>query len=255
MNRVVNINKGRLMIVNDLHGDINDYKQVKMIFLKLLEAGEADYLVFNGDVIHAYAGEDCSVEMLDDIIKMIKEHPGKIIYLLGNHEFVHVYGLALHKGGLEFTGHFKQDAGDKLLEYVNFFKSLAFAIRTKGGILICHNGAADIDYSPGMLDDFEHKEGLKEVLWEILMNKNEFQYGTERYKSYLNKALNVFNARFMITGHIPCEKGFEVVLGEQLRVNSGYGAGKSKKRYLIVDGEKSYIDINGLLSGVKHLYL
>ena len=52
MNRAVDITQGTAFVVTDLHGSREAYLRYRDRFLTLRARGEADVLVFLGDVIH-----------------------------------------------------------------------------------------------------------------------------------------------------------------------------------------------------------
>ncbi|HLC63398.1 MAG TPA: metallophosphoesterase [Candidatus Nanoarchaeia archaeon] len=240
MNKILELQKGKCMIINDVHGNWKDYQQVKKVFLELIKKDEADCLVINGDMIHAYEGEDSSIDILEDVFELMKTH--KVVYLLGNHEFAHVVGKLLKKKGLEFASGFQNASGERFLDYKNFFSSCPLILKF-GNVVVSHSGAFNIDE----LND-------EEKLYEALNSKNEFQYGQGNYGNMLLKFLKFFNAEFIISGHIPCSEGFEIIFNKQIRITTGYGSENDKKKYMLVDAEKDYKDIDELASCIRNLY-
>ena len=142
--RVVDLSQGQAMVVTDLHGDWDAYQRYRDTFLQLQALGQADTLILSGDMIHASAppGQDKSVEIVLDIIRLKEELGERIIYLLGNHEIPHIYSITLQKGDDLFTPRFEMAMGDHRQKIVSFFHTLPFYVRTPGGISICHAGAS-----------------------------------------------------------------------------------------------------------------
>ncbi len=142
--RVVDLTEGQAMVVTDLHGDWDAYRRYRDSFFQLRDLGQADILIFAGDMIHASAPahQDKSVEIVLDIIELKKELGDNLIYLLGNHELPHIYSITLQKGDELFTPRFEFAMGDHREKIVSFFDSLPFYVRTPGGVSICHAGAS-----------------------------------------------------------------------------------------------------------------
>lgn len=142
------------MVVTDLHGAWDIYRQLRDTFLKQQAEGKLDYLVLCGDLIHSEGTEeqDYSLDILLDVMRMQatlgKE---KVIVLLGNHELPHIYGLTLAKGSVEYTPRFEASLTRLDQRYkdvyrrkdvIEFLCDLPFFARTKAGVLLTHAGAA-----------------------------------------------------------------------------------------------------------------
>ena len=164
--RVVDLAKGRAMVVTDLHGDWDAYERYRDTFLNLLALGEADLLILDGDMIHASAPpeQDKSVEIVLDVIRLKQEFGDRVIYVLGNHELPHIYSITLQKGDDLFTPRFEMGMGKHRSQIVSFFDSLPFYVRTPGGVSICHAGASTaLGETNGVarLFNFSHQQVLK----------------------------------------------------------------------------------------------
>ena len=140
MGRIIDIDAGRLLIASDLHGNWEDYQKIKNVFKSLRDKGKADALILDGDLVHGYPGyEDKSVEILDDLI----DNPdSRVISMLGNHELMHIYHLGKNvKNVHDFAGPLEKKIEGNRARYVDFMKSMPYAVRTAGGVLINHTGA------------------------------------------------------------------------------------------------------------------
>ncbi|MEM7034478.1 MAG: metallophosphoesterase, partial [Chloroflexota bacterium] len=106
---------------------------------------EADILVLTGDLIHNYEPtEDYSLKMVLDVIALQEQYGEAIIYLCGNHEMPHIYGISLSKGHLTFTPDFEKalNESQRRTDVIDLFHTLPFYVRTKAGVTITHAGAA-----------------------------------------------------------------------------------------------------------------
>ncbi|TAJ06861.1 hypothetical protein DMA11_22330 [Marinilabiliaceae bacterium JC017] len=226
------IKEGRLMVVSDIHGNEYDFNHILKRFFKLKEKGEVDLLVFLGDLIHSFnPSKDASLAILDRLIELgANEDRSAIICLVGNHELVHILQIPLRKGRWEFNKGLEWKMAGKREKYISFFQNMPIAIRTGGGVLINHTGAAryynkeqlqfmglhedflkEIDYNniiekvrPDFTNGIHNRYDVElgydimerpqgQVLWETFMNGNEHQYGIDEYHKYIIDTLHYFN--------------------------------------------------------------
>jgi hypothetical protein len=149
--RVVSLEAGIAMVVADLHGDWDTYSRYRDRFLALHARGQADYLIFAGDLIHGQGEpyQDRSLDILLDILALRPTLGERLIYLLGNHELPHIYGITLQKGERLLTPPFEAALGEHRAAVISLFESLPFYVRTRSGIAITHAGAAAEMSPPG----------------------------------------------------------------------------------------------------------
>jgi hypothetical protein len=165
----VDLERGTAFVVSDLHGEWEPYACYRDRFLELYAQGRADVLIFLGDLIHHYgpAEDDASVDILLDIMRM--RHvlgPWTVMALLGNHELTHIYAVPLSKGDVQFTPRFEHALGSNRAAVMRFLKSLPFLIRTPGGVMLTHAGAAPLtatSEAASRLLAFSHDALLDEV--------------------------------------------------------------------------------------------
>ncbi|MFP4322660.1 MAG: metallophosphoesterase [Anaerolineales bacterium] len=142
-NRYIDIPSGTLMVVTDLHGDRAAFDRYVATFFSLYEHGEANRLIFLGDLLHGYGDEadDASLYMIRRVMELQANYSADTItMLLGNHELPHIYGVSLAKGDIEFTPRFERAMRGQRNEIIKFLKRLPFVVRTAAGVLLCHAG-------------------------------------------------------------------------------------------------------------------
>jgi Calcineurin-like phosphoesterase len=144
--RLWSLDAGVAMVVTDLHGDWMTYARYRDRFIELHAAGQADSLIFTGDLIHREpdAGDDRSLDIVLDLLALQKRYGEAIIYLCGNHELPHLYGFVLGKGNTEYTPGFEAalSRSGRRAAVLALFASLPFFIRTAAGVSITHAGAS-----------------------------------------------------------------------------------------------------------------
>ncbi|HRV93591.1 MAG TPA: metallophosphoesterase family protein [Anaerolineae bacterium] len=149
--RLWTLEEGTAMVVTDLHGDWDAYERYRDRFASLHDSGQADYLIFTGDLIHAEnPKKDKSLEIISDILALRLTYGEAIIVLCGNHELPHIYSITLAKGDRHFTPDFEKalSQSEWREEITSLFHALPFYIRTRAGVSLTHAGAPAIVAEP-----------------------------------------------------------------------------------------------------------
>jgi hypothetical protein len=163
MKRVIDLQQDIAYVVTDLHGAWEPYERHTRNFLNLFRARQADRLIFLGDVIHGYGPtqSDYSLPILLDIMQLREDlGTSQVIMLLGNHELAHIYSMPLTKGPSDFTPRFEHTVVDSRARITSFLHSLPFVVRTAGGVMLTHAGAARRTANPKAareLMEFSHQ--------------------------------------------------------------------------------------------------
>ena len=176
--RLWSLDAGLVMVVTDLHGDWNAYQSYRNRFLDLQAEGKADCLIFTGDLIHQESSpaQDCSLEIVLDILKLQSSYGSTIIYLCGNHELPHIYSIGLGKGDVEYTPSFEaalSRSGHRSV-IIDLLDALPFYVRTAAGVSITHAGAAAVAAdrrSMSKLFSWSHKKQLADA--SILLEEKD----------------------------------------------------------------------------------
>ena len=161
--RLWSLEGGMAMVVTDLHGDWEAYRRYRDCFVDLQASGQADWLIFTGDLIHSETPEhDLSMEIVLDVIGLQARYGQAIIYICGNHEMPHLYGISLAKGAMVYTPSFEKALTEsgRRAEIIALFDSLPFYVRTQAGVSLTHAGAPSImaeSANPSKLFDWSHQ--------------------------------------------------------------------------------------------------
>ncbi len=165
--RVITLDAGIAMVVTDLHGDWDAYCHYRDLFLTMEAGGQVDYLIFTGDLIHSEdPSTDRSLDIVLDVLALRAALGDRLIYLLGNHELPHIYGITLRRGNRLYTPSFEAAMEEHRTAIWSLFESLPFYVRTRAGVSICHAGAAAEMSVPGAAEKifgYSHRRVLDEV--------------------------------------------------------------------------------------------
>ena len=252
---------GRLLLVSDLHGNYDDYED----YINLWNGEDPDFhIAFLGDLIHSPYFNDRSIEILDDAIKNDKEHSNFHV-LLGNHEWAHITHTDIYKDGENARDEFEHLISYKkgfiepnLSEYIRFFKTMPFFIKTSNGLFISHagpsksvkaiedfNGIFDGDYNDSVLYDFLWNRPIK----NICGSRNIISSNKKYDEADIFNFLNIIESNCMVVGHSPVN-GFEKI-GNQLIISSSFET--DNKVYLDIDLSKEILHMNHLLDCIRYL--
>ncbi len=171
---ILDIPEGRFMVVSDIHGRAEDFERVMKVWQGHKAAGEADGLIFLGDLVHGRGKwADRSPAFIDQLIEMGCNQPGSMVYaLLGNHELVHIYHSELWSGNYCHTDELEEAIAHDRDHYVSFFEGMPYAIRTGGGVLLTHVGGSGYlaglstgSYQPDFeaLSQWDHRAVLQKL--------------------------------------------------------------------------------------------
>jgi len=109
--RVIHLpDRGRLIVSTDVQGNVVDFDRVAALFEDAAKDADGAYLVVTGDLVHGpelteaewpdylgtfYNGDSKTV--LEHARELADRFPGRVHYLLGNHEHAHVGGPVVSK--------------------------------------------------------------------------------------------------------------------------------------------------------------
>ncbi len=198
--RVVTLSDGVAMVVTDLHGDWQLYRRYRDWFIRRHEAGEVQYLIFTGDLIHPVKKDapDASLQIVLDVLHLQKTYPNAVIYLLGNHEMVHIYHVPLSKNDRVFTPAFEAALGDYRQNVLALFARLPFFVRTKAGVSITHAGAASalsVDENVTRVFSFDHNSILDRV--NTLLNERDIERLRQGYANFSGMPYHIQAERYL----------------------------------------------------------
>lgn len=96
--------RGTLLVNTDLHGNREDLQQLITIFERTLQADPETHWLILGDLVHGPSDEarqrqpelydypDESAALATQVTALQSRYPGRVHYVLGNHDYGHIGG-------------------------------------------------------------------------------------------------------------------------------------------------------------------
>jgi hypothetical protein len=239
--------RGRLIVATDLQGNVNDFVRVEQIFEEAVVAPEGAVLVITGDLVHGpeipldhwpeYLGSYFmadSVALLERAEKLAERHPGRVHYLLGNHEHAHVGGPVVSK-------FFANEAlrlerllgGERTASVRDWFATWPLvALARRAGLLMLHGAPNAVLSGPADLEEVvldPQVEGVvDELLAELLWARTASEVRARAFLRTFDDTLRV-----AVYGHDVAREGYAIDREPLLCLSSSFGC---------YDGDKLILD-------------
>lgn len=243
--------RGRLLVATDVQGNVADFDRIAAIFEDAAQAEEGAHLVVTGDLVHGpeldegewpeylgtyYRGDSKAV--LEHARVLSKRHPGRVHYLLGNHEHAHIGGPIVSKFFPDEARRLEDLLGnegtDALRRWLRTWPFVAIAAHSR--LVMLHaaphariRSAEELDRLPldGLvdvsLDEMDARGTLGALLWARTTS-------TERGFEFLH-ALDK-GARVAVFGHDVARTGYAIEREPLLCISTSFGCHDGDKLYL-----------------------
>jgi hypothetical protein len=217
-----------VLVAGDLHGTLDNLR--RLLDVADLAGRPRRHLVLQEVVHSAYHypdGGDKSHQLLDVVAALKCQFPHQVHFLLGNHELAQWTDRLIAKGDLDLNGLFRRGveyaygprAGDVYAAYVELFRVVPLALRTPNRVFLSHSlpsalRQVSFAFADLQRDDHDAKDlapggSVHALVW-----------GRDTQEATAAAFLAAVDADLLITGHIPCENGFETPNGRQLILDS-----------------------------------
>ncbi len=246
---------GELLVAGDLHNHTRNYERFK----KLAALGENPQRhVLLQEIIHGGAlgtqGEDNSVLMLLDALDWSRHFPGRVHFILANHDWAQAHAMAIMKDGYDLTDrftrglavHFGHRAADVSNAFHNFVYSLPLAAITASGILFTHSlpGPRDID----AFDVTVLRRTLVEHDYRRLGPVYQLIWGRAQTQAVLDRLSRAWWSDLFVCGHQAQEPGHGTVGDRMLIIDSSHNHGvflpvDLGRQYTLADLERSVMPL------------
>jgi hypothetical protein len=208
-----------LVVAGDLHGNVENFR--KLLRCANLAAHPRRHLVLQ-ELIHGPArypgGGDRSHQLLDLTAALKCEFPGRVHFLLGNHELSQWSKRAIVKNDLDLNRLFRQgveeaygDAGAEIYAaYEMLFAAAALLVRTPNRIAVCHSVPSALGLERFHLGALR-REPIEPAELARGGSAHALVWGRDASPETVSAFLAQVDADYAITGHIPCpERGFAI---------------------------------------------
>jgi hypothetical protein len=234
-------------------GDIHDHRSnfAKLVAAANLGANPTRHLILHelihGDHFDATGCED-SWKMLAEAAELKLDFPEQVHFLLANHDLAQIHGEGIMKSGLSvceaFNKGVKRDfpAGDISVQVAitEFLLSLPLAVRCPNGLWFSHSIPADdqiegFDFdvftrSPLASADYKKRVG---PVYQLIWGRKYSEAGVDKFAEKVE-------AKLLVTGHQPQERGYTTVGEKMLIIDSSHNQGvflplQTSKEYTVDD--------------------
>lgn len=242
--------RGRLIVGTDLQGNVRDFDRLVEIFEQARGEPQDAVLVLTGDLVHGpeipeaywpeYLGSYYvadSTSLVQKALALAARHPGRVWYLLGNHEHAHIGGPIVSKFFPNEALRLERLMGRELTRRVHEWLTTwpLVAIAPAAGLLLMHAAPNAVI---GSVDDLEQvalrtgptSPGMpgEEVLAEILWARTTTTARAHAFMRAIDPELRV-----VVFGHDVVREGYLVEREPLLCVSTSFGC---------FDGDKLYLD-------------
>lgn len=245
--------RGRLFVATDLQGNLRDFHAVEAVFETEAAKNDDAILVITGDLVHGpeipqemwpphlgsfYHGDSPGV--LAAARSLSDRYPGRVHFLLGNHEHAHVGGPVVSKFFPDEAGRLEHLLGDDgtraFREWVSTWPFLAIA--PAAGLCMMHaaphvgiGARRDVeDLSLTVSEDEEIDLDGKASIIALLWARSTSTDRAETFLRAVDPKLTV-----AVYGHDVAHGGYAIDREPLLCVSSSFGCYDGDKLYLVWD--------------------
>jgi len=223
--RVVRLPAGcEVLIAGDMHGSVENFR----LLLKTADLGANPrrHLVLQ-ELVHGPfrypGGGDKSHQLLDLLAALKCQYPERVHFLLGNHELAQWQNQRIGKGDVDqnvlFRAGVDEAYGDHgpaiYAAYLELFAAASVLLFTANRVVLCHTLPSAKHLAVFALDALERDEPeprdllLGGAIHAMVWDRDLSQANAEAF-------LRKVDGDWLITGHIPCERGFMVPNNRQI---------------------------------------
>jgi hypothetical protein len=217
-----------VLVGGDLHGNVENFR--RLLAKADLARNPQRHFVLQ-EVIHGPyhypAGGDKSHQLLDLVAALKCQFPRQVHFLLGNHELAQYTERRVGKGDFDLNESFREGVGtaygsrapEVYAVYQELLAVVPVALRTPNRVLLSHSlppASRLEDFDPAVLErdvsteaDVVPGGAVHSLVW-----------GRDTRAETAAAFLTKMDADLLISGHVPCENGFDTPNDRQLILDS-----------------------------------
>lgn len=169
--------------------------------------------------------------LLEDMARLIVEFPGRVHFLLGNHELAELTDYPISKGpcmlNLQFRSGIEFFYGPRAAAvrdaYLEFLESCPLALRLASGVFICHSLPDHVDQRSFDVNVFQQpleveRLGPESEVFRLLWGRDYRPANAEAFA-------RLVGAELLIHGHEPCLDGYACPNQRQIILDCSHRSG------------------------------
>jgi hypothetical protein len=207
-----------VLVVGDLHGNLENFKRV--LDRARLAAFPHRHLIVQ-EVVHSSflypTGGDKSHQLLDLVAALKCQFPNRAHFLLGNHELAQWTGQRIAKGNVDFNDLFREGVSsaygsrsDEIYStYLELFSVVPLAVRSPNRVFVSHS-LPSLKRLPGFDVGILQQDTARDEDLRLGGSIHSLVWGRDTTSEAAAAFLQRVDADLLITGHIPCDNGFDV---------------------------------------------
>jgi hypothetical protein len=263
---------GRALVSTDLHGNGEDFRALREPFIARSGAGEELHWVLLGDLVHGpddrarfddpqlYGFEDESFAIVEGVSELVRQHPGRVHLILGNHDHAHIGGPPVAKFYVDEAAQLESTLDRSQIKLLHeLFDSAMLFIVAPCGVVMSHGAPNDMlaTLEPCEHLSFDWREcssTQRSIMDSFMTSYGQMDITAQRLLLQLGRAFDL-ELGVVIHGH---DRELEGVFteGRHQICPVLFGAYRKEKRYLELDLSARYRSIEDLREGreIKRLH-
>jgi hypothetical protein len=217
-----------ILVGGDLHGNLENFRR---LLSKADLAGNPQRHFVLQEIIHGPyqypAGGDKSHQLLDLVAALKCQFPRQVHFLLGNHELAQYTQRRISKGDLDLNQSFREGVGTAYgarapevhAAYLELLALVPVALRTPNRVLLTHSlppASRLPDFDPAVLE----RDVSPDVDVVPGGTVHSLVWGRDTRAETAAVFLAKMDADLLVSGHVPCENGFDTPNDRQLILDS-----------------------------------
>jgi Calcineurin-like phosphoesterase len=223
---------GDLVVAGDLHNHARNFSRIQS-FANLEE--NPDRHVILQEIVHGGPidgnGSDRSLDMLLDAIAWAEKFPGRVHFLLANHDLAQLQGLAIMKDGYDLTERFSRyfharagssrEAATEALS--SFILTMPLAAITLTGIFLSHSLPGPRELAT--FDSSVLRRELTEADFSRTGSVYSLIWGRGQNQETLNMLSKAWWSDIFVCGHQAQDQGYGIIGDRMLVIDSSHNHG------------------------------